>query len=51
MGVWYTGILVGPDGTDEDLHRIGTWLTERFDLKPAGPSKYILGMNLVGNVK
>jgi inorganic triphosphatase YgiF len=34
----------------DDLREIGGWLTERFDLKPAGPSKYILGMELVGEV-
>lgn len=33
---------------DEELPSIGTWLAERFDLAPAGPSKYILGMDLVG---
>ncbi|MBN1291577.1 MAG: CYTH domain-containing protein [Candidatus Latescibacteria bacterium] len=38
-------------GTTEDLHHIGKWLSDRFDLKPAGPSKYILGMDLVGNVE
>ncbi len=34
----------------EDLGEIGAWLAERFDLKPAGPSKYILGMELVGGI-
>ena len=33
---------------DEELPSIGEWLAERFDLAPAGPSKYILGMDLVG---
>ena len=36
--------------TDNDLKAIGAWLKKRFDLKPAGPSKYILGMELVGKV-
>ncbi|HDY89572.1 MAG TPA: CYTH domain-containing protein [bacterium] len=36
--------------TDNDLETIGAWLTKRFDLKVAGPSKYILGMELVGKV-
>ncbi len=36
--------------TDNDLEAIGEWLKKRFDLKPAGPSKYILGMELVGKV-
>ncbi|MFA6471684.1 MAG: CYTH domain-containing protein [Candidatus Latescibacterota bacterium] len=35
---------------DEDLKSVGEWLTGRFDLFPAGPSKYILGMELVGEV-
>ena len=33
---------------DEELGAIGSWLAARFDLAPAGPSKYILGMDLVG---
>ena len=33
---------------DDALRDIGTWLRERFPLEPAGPSKYILGMELVG---
>ena len=37
-------------GTDNDLENIGAWLKQRFDLQPAGPSKYILGMKLVGKV-
>ena len=36
--------------THDDLETIASWLTERFELQPAGPSKYILGMELVGNV-
>ena len=36
--------------TDNDLKAIGAWLKKRFDLKPAGPSKYILGMELVGDI-
>jgi len=36
--------------THDDLENIGLWLSERFELQPAGPSKYILGMELVGNV-
>jgi len=35
-------------GSDDDLGRIAAWLRERFRLEPAGPSKYILGMTLVG---
>ena len=37
-------------GSDDSLKRIGAWLAGRFDLKHAGPSKYILGMKLVGRV-
>ena len=37
-------------GTDDGLQHIGRWLTGHFDLRPAGPSKYILGMELVGGV-
>ena len=33
---------------DEGLAEAGKWLSERFDLTSAGPSKYILGMELVG---
>jgi inorganic triphosphatase YgiF len=33
---------------DASLRDIGAWLRERFVLEPAGPSKYILGMELVG---
>ena len=36
--------------THDDLETIASWLTERFELQPAGPSKYILGRELVGNV-
>ncbi len=36
--------------TDNDLEAIGAWLTKRFKLKTAGPSKYILGMELVGKL-
>jgi hypothetical protein len=36
---------------DEGLRAVGEWLTGRFDLYPAGPSKYILGMELVGEDK
>lgn len=35
-------------GMDEELRKIGSWFAERYKLKPAGPSKYILGMKLVG---
>ena len=35
-------------GTDDELQEIGAWLAERCDVAPAGPSKYILGMTLVG---
>ena len=37
-------------GDEKDLRKIGDWLSKRYDINPAGPSKYILGMNLVGNV-
>ncbi|MCE5250844.1 CYTH domain-containing protein [bacterium] len=37
-------------GAENGLNRIGQWLNERFDLKEAGPSKYILGMELVGGM-
>lgn len=37
-------------GDEDELHRIGLWLRERFDLRDAGPSKYILGMDLAGGV-
>jgi len=37
-------------GGIEDLKRVGVWLAGRFDLEPAGPSKYILGMELVGSI-
>lgn len=33
-----------------DIERIGAWLSGRFDLAPAGPSKFTLGMELVGDV-
>jgi inorganic triphosphatase YgiF len=33
-----------------DLDGIGEWLMERFDLKKTGPSKFALGMGLVGEV-
>lgn len=39
--------LIGPDN---ELDRIDRWLRERFGLEPAGPSKYLLGMKLVGTV-
>lgn len=35
---------------DSALPAIGAWLRERFPLAPAGPSKYILGMELVGGI-
>ena len=35
-------------GSDEELMEIARWLTGRFALEPAGPSKYIRGMDLVG---
>ena len=35
---------------DSDLPAIGADLAARFDLEPAGPSKYMLGMELVGGV-
>lgn len=34
-------------GSDEELMAVARWLTGRFDLEPAGPSKYIRGMELV----
>jgi inorganic triphosphatase YgiF len=33
---------------DDALRDIGAWFMERFPLQPAGPSKYVLGMELVG---
>lgn len=33
---------------DAALRDIAVWLRERFPLEPAGPSKYLLGMELVG---
>ncbi|MFC1490418.1 CYTH domain-containing protein [Candidatus Latescibacterota bacterium] len=38
-------------GSDEELEKIGAWLIEKYALNYAGPSKYILGMNNVGNVE
>ncbi|HUT62712.1 MAG TPA: CYTH domain-containing protein [Anaerolineae bacterium] len=38
-------------GEDKDLKKIGQWLAGRFNLRSAGPSKYIQGMKLVGRVK
>lgn len=38
------------DTNDNDLKKVGNWLTSRFGLKKAGPSKYMLGMELVGNL-
>jgi len=35
-------------GDMEELERIGSWLNARFDLRDAGPSKYIRGMKSVG---
>ena len=35
-------------GSDDELRAIARWLTGRFELEPAGPSKYIRGMELVG---
>ena len=35
-------------GNEDELHRIGLWLEERFRLNPTGPSKYISGMDLAG---
>jgi inorganic triphosphatase YgiF len=57
--------FVGPGGTAqvlelevesiaweaEGLKAVGEWLMSHFDLYPAGPSKYILGMELVGEEK
>ena len=37
-------------GTENDLERIGAWLTDRYPLKKAGPSKFCLGMELVGDI-
>lgn len=36
---------------DAALRDIAAWLRERFPLEPAGPSKYILGMELVGGTE
>jgi inorganic triphosphatase YgiF len=33
---------------DEGLAEVGNWLAEKFELACSGPSKYILGMELVG---
>ena len=38
-------------GSDEELTGIGVWLAGTFGLSCAGPSKYILGMQLVGGVE
>lgn len=38
----------GIGGSHKALRAIAAWLARRFDLTPAGPSKYILGMELVG---
>ncbi|MCD6308881.1 MAG: CYTH domain-containing protein [Candidatus Latescibacteria bacterium] len=38
-------------GSDDDLVRIAAWLGEHSKLEPAGSSKYILGMTLVGGMK
>ena len=40
--------LIGPEN---DLERIGAWLTERYPLEKAGPSKFCLGMSLVGDIE
>ncbi|MFC1694247.1 CYTH domain-containing protein [Candidatus Latescibacterota bacterium] len=37
-------------GMDDDLRHVGAWLAERFDLQPAGPSKYMRGIELVGGI-
>jgi inorganic triphosphatase YgiF len=34
----------------DDLDAIGAWLCKRFSLAKAGPSKFVLGMDLVGMV-
>ena len=34
----------------EDLEEVGKWIGKLLSLEPAGPSKYILGMTLVGSV-
>ena len=38
-------------GSDEELTEIGGWLAGTFGLPEAGPSKYILGMQLVGGAE
>jgi inorganic triphosphatase YgiF len=38
-------------GTENDLERIGAWLTDRYPLEKAGPSKFCLGMQLVGDIE
>ncbi len=38
-------------GSDEELTEIGGWLAGTFGLQGAGPSKYILGMQLVGGAE
>ena len=44
-------VVVVTEAGDEDLKRIGNWLTGRYDLIQAGPSKYLCGMELVGKLQ
>lgn len=37
-------------GVENDLEHIGAWLQEQYVLEKAGPSKFCLGMRLVGDV-
>ncbi len=37
-------------GVENDLEHIGAWLQEQYALQKAGPSKFCLGMRLVGDV-
>ncbi len=38
-------------GGESELKAVGNWLRAHFDLHDAGPSKYILGMQLVGGME
>jgi len=37
-------------GGEDELREVGAWLKENYGLEAAGPSKYILGMEMVGGV-
>lgn len=38
------------DGTENDITKIADVISEKFRLEPAPPSKYLLGMELVGGI-